>query len=52
MFTKRKDIRGFTIKAFGYSIEFVTRYHWLRIVALWQDEKTGHGPKLIKRIDW
>jgi hypothetical protein len=41
---ERKKIRGFTLKGFGYSLEFVTINYFLRCVALWK------GNHFIKRI--
>lgn len=32
---ERKDIRGWTWRAFGYCVEFVTVHHVLRVIAVY-----------------
>ena len=45
---KRQAIRGFTWKAFGWRIEFVTINHLLRIVAIYDNKNIS----CIKRFEW
>ena len=43
---KRSDYRGWTIHALGYSLEYVSRRHWPRVLALYKH----YNSRLVWRI--
>ena len=45
---KREDIKGFTIKILGYSIEVVTVKYILREIAVYKNNNRD----LVKRLEW